>query len=110
MHDVGDSLVAAGFADPVLDVERITMTYRDLMKMLRELKQLGANTVLGRHASGLTGKHRFTAMCEAYKRRYAVDGVYPATYEVVYGLAWGRDMDTRPVRFIPADTFKSGNR
>lgn len=110
MHNVGDLLVAAGFADPVLDVERITMTYRDLMKMLRELKQLGANTVLGRHANGLTGKHRFAAMRETYKRHYAVDGVYPATYEVVYGLAWGRDADVKPVRFISADTFKPGKR
>lgn len=110
MHDVGDLLVAAGFADPVLDVERITMTYRDLMKMLRELKQLGANTVLGRHVSGLTGKHRFAAMCETYKRLYAVDGRYPATYEVVYGLSWGQDTNVKPVRFIPADTFKLENR
>lgn len=109
MHDVGDLLVAAGFADPVLDVERITMTYRDLMKMLRELKQLGASTVLGRRLSGLTGKRRFAAMCEAYKRLYAVEGLYPATYEIVYGLAWGRDIHAKPVTFIPPDAFKSEN-
>lgn len=108
MHDVGDLLVAAGFADPVLDVERITMTYRDLTKMLRELKHLGANTVFGRRLSGLTGKRRFAGMRETYKRLYAADGVYPSTYEIVYGLAWGRDLHTRPVTFVPPETFKSG--
>lgn len=108
MHDIGDLLVTAGFADPVLDVERITMTYRDLMKMLRELKQLGANTVLGRRMGGLTGKGRFGAMHEAYKRLYSEDGVYPSTYEIVYGLAWGRDVRVKPVTFVPPDMFKSG--
>jgi malonyl-CoA O-methyltransferase len=106
MHDIGDLLVSAGFADPVLDTERITLTYRDLMKMLRELKQLGANTVLGRRMVGLTGKRRFGAMCEAYERLYAENGVYPSTYEIVYGLAWGRDLNTKPVTFIPPETFK----
>lgn len=108
MHDVGDLLVSAGFADPVLDTERITLTYRDLMKMLRELKQVGANTVLGRRMGGLTGKRRFGAMREAYERLYAESGVYPSTYEIVYGLAWGRDLQRKPVTFIPPEAFKSG--
>lgn len=41
MHDLGDALVQAGFAEPVLDVEHLTVTYRDEKKCLREMREGG---------------------------------------------------------------------
>ena len=87
MHDVGDALLRARFAEPVMDMETLTLTYTDARGLMRDLKTLGAHNVTAGRAHGLTGKGRLQAMLAAYEglRR---DGVLPATYEVVYGHAW----------------------
>ena len=87
MHDIGDILVHAGFADPVMDQEIITLTYTDLKPLLRELKGIGAHNVLPGRATGLMGKQRWQRMVDAYES-LRKDGRLPATYEVVYGHAW----------------------
>lgn len=88
MHDVGDALVRAQMADPVMDVEHITMTYADVKGVMRDLKSIGAHNMQKGRRKGMTGKQRFTRMVEAYESRREA-GVLPATYEVVYGHAWG---------------------
>ena len=87
MHDVGDMLVQAGFADPVMDMETVTLTYADATTMMRELKAIGAHNATVGRPRGLTGRARWSrvlARLEAFRR----DGRLPATYEVVYGHAW----------------------
>ena len=88
MHDLGDGLVRAGLAEPVLDVERFTLTYGDVFGLMRDLKDIGAHNAAAGRARGLTGRGRLRAMQAAYER-YRRDGVLPATYEVVFGQAWG---------------------
>ncbi|WP_455384762.1 malonyl-ACP O-methyltransferase BioC [Acidihalobacter prosperus] len=87
MHDIGDALLRAGFADPVMDAERLQVTYPDVPALLRELKSLGAGNALVGRAPGLGGRGRLKAMIEAYEP--GADGRIRATCEVVYGLAWG---------------------
>jgi malonyl-CoA O-methyltransferase len=87
MHDVGDGLLKTRFSDPVMDVERLTLTYPDLWKLMRELKHIGAHNVTAGRARGLTGKAHMQRLVEAYER-YRRDGVLPASYEVVHGHAW----------------------
>ena len=87
MHDIGDMLVAAGFADPVMDMEQLTLTYSDASALMRELKHLGATNVTRGRPHGLMGRGRWQralAALEAMRR----DGRIPATFEVVYGHAW----------------------
>ncbi|HTS21465.1 MAG TPA: malonyl-ACP O-methyltransferase BioC [Casimicrobiaceae bacterium] len=87
MHDLGDMLVGAGFADPVMDMEKLTLTYDAAGGLMRDLKSLGArNATVGR-PRGLTGRHRWQRMLEALER-FRRDGRLPATFEVVYGHAW----------------------
>jgi malonyl-CoA O-methyltransferase len=87
MHDIGDALVRAGFASPVLDVERYTLNYLDVRRVAADLKNTGAhNSTFGR-PRGLTGKRRFAALQAAYEP-HRQDGRLPATYEVVFGHAW----------------------
>ena len=88
MHDVGDALVRAGLAEPVLDVDEFTLTYEDVGGVMRDLKSIGAQNSAAQRPRGLTGKGRFRAMAEAYEARRR-DGRLPASYEVVYGQAWG---------------------
>lgn len=86
MHDVGDALLAQGFVDPMLDVERWTLTYADVRTLMRELKEIGAGNALDERARGLTGRQRFARMLAAYEG-VRTDGRLPASYEVIFGQA-----------------------
>lgn len=87
MHDVGDALVRAGLGEPVLDIERLTLTYADVMALMRELKSIGAHNVSRGRPPGLTGRHALARMQATYES-FRRDGLLPASYEVVYGHAW----------------------
>jgi malonyl-CoA O-methyltransferase len=87
MHDVGDSLLHARWAEPVMDSERITVTYRELRTLMQDLKHIGAHNVTAGRPRGLTGKRRMQQLGTAYEQ-FREDGVLPASYEVVYGHAW----------------------
>ena len=87
MHDVGDALSRAGFAEPVLDIERLTVTYSDVATLRHDLKATGAGNALAGRRRGLTTPRRWRRMSEAYEA-LRTDGVLPATCEVVYGACW----------------------
>jgi len=89
MHDIGDALVRAGLAEPVLDVEHFTLTYDDVRGLMRDLKSIGAHNVSAGRPAGLVGRGRLQAMTDAYEP-FRRDGKLPATYEVIFGQAWGR--------------------
>jgi malonyl-CoA O-methyltransferase len=87
MHEVGDGLVRARFADPVMDAERLTLTYPQVRDLMRDLKVLGASNAAVARPRGLTGPRRLAAVEAAYEV-YRRAGRLPATYEVIYGHAW----------------------
>jgi malonyl-CoA O-methyltransferase len=87
MHDVGDALLATRWAEPVMDTERLTVTYRELRTLMEDLKHIGAHNVTAGRPRGLTGRRRFARVAQAYER-HRRDGALPASYEVVYGHAW----------------------
>jgi malonyl-CoA O-methyltransferase len=90
LHDLGDMLVAAGFSDPVMEMERFTLTYPDAPAFLRDLKSIGATNAAAGRARGLMGRRRWARVQEGLEalRRDAPDARLPATYEVIYGHAW----------------------
>lgn len=87
MHDLGDALLRAGLAEPVMDVERYTLTYADARHLMRDLKAIGAHNVNAGRPRGLTGRGALARMVGAYEQ-FRRDGRLPATYEVIYGQAW----------------------
>lgn len=87
MHDLGDMLVHAGFADPVMDMETLTLTYADANALMRELKALGAHNATSARPRGLMGRDRWRRMLAALER-FRRDGRLPASFEVIYGHAW----------------------
>lgn len=87
MHDVGDALIRAGFVEPVMDVERLTLTYTNVQALAGDLKAVGAHNVTAGRPRGLGGRRRAANLASAYER-FRRDGRLPATYEVVYGTAW----------------------
>ena len=87
MHDIGDMLVHAGFADPVMDMELVTLTYPEARAMMRDLKAIGATNATRARPRALMGRRRWEralAALETIRR----DGRIPATFEVIYGHAW----------------------
>src|SRR3954468_1003767 len=87
MHDLGDALLRSGFAEPVMDTERLTVTYADSKTLIAELRNTAStNVALGRRP-GLMDRaaaKRFEDSLSTAKK----DGLYPVTLEVVYGHAW----------------------
>lgn len=89
-HDVGDRMLEAGFVDPVLDSEPFTLTYEEPRGVMRELKALGAANASAGRPRGLLSPRRLARVEAAYDAAWRqADGRVPATYEVVYGHAWG---------------------
>ena len=88
MHDWGDMLVQAGFAEPVMDMERITLTFETPERLLQELRELGRNLHAGRFA-GLRGRgwqqQWLQALAEKGERDR--DGRLKMSFEVIYGHA-----------------------
>ncbi len=87
MHDIGDGLLQCGFAEPVMDVDHLSLTYDTVNQLMLDLKQLGAHNAVRTQSRGLTGKARMLAMRQAYET-FRRRGLLPASYEVVYGHAW----------------------
>lgn len=110
MHDLGDMLIECGFADPVMDVEVLTMTYSTLDDLFRDLRQSGAGCAMQTRNRGLAGRQGWQSARAEYEKRVR-DGRFPATFEVVYGHAWKgqprKDADGRAiVRFDPKQRLR----
>lgn len=87
MHDWGDMLVHTGFAEPVMDMERITLAFPTPQRLLQELRELGANLHPGRFPA-LRGRRWKARLLEALDRELrGPDGQLALTFEVIYGHA-----------------------
>ncbi len=87
MHDIGDMLVAAGFADPVMEMEKLTLTYDDVRAVMQDLKSIGAHNATAGRATGMMGKAAWQRIVANYEKLRR-DGKLPATFEIIYGHAW----------------------
>jgi len=96
LHDLGDALLRAGLAEPVMDVERLTLTYDTVDALMRDLKTLGARNAAAGRPRGLTGKGRLARVRAAYEAYRDAQGRLPASYEVNFGLAWMADPKPPP--------------
>ncbi|GAB1392154.1 methyltransferase domain-containing protein [Rhodocyclaceae bacterium] len=81
MHDIGDQLVAAGFSDPVMEMELLTLTYRSPRAFLADQRHLGVRDAL----LGQMSWQDWRQVLAAWPRQ---GEVLPARFEIVYGHAW----------------------
>jgi len=86
MHDIGDGLVRAGLRDPVLDVDRLNVSYRSAERLFADLSNAGARNALSGRRRGLTGRHRFRRMQEALVDEH---GGVSLALELIYGHCFG---------------------
>jgi malonyl-CoA O-methyltransferase len=96
--------LAAGLAEPVLDVDHLAVTYADLAGLVRDLRAAGAINVAGGRRRSLTGPkrwHRFAAGLAPAAGRLAI------TVELILGQAWGRGPRSgRGEILVPIDRIK----
>ncbi|MFI8615294.1 biotin synthase [Acidovorax sp. NPDC077693] len=90
MHDWGDMLVHAGFAEPVMDMERIRLTFATPERLVQELRELGCNLHPERFGA-LRGRRWRDRLYEALAERLsdpAEGGQLALTFEIIYGHAF----------------------
>lgn len=113
MHDWGDMLVQAGFAEPVMDMERITLTFATPQRLLAELRELGRNLHPQRFGA-LRGRGWRTQLCTALERdgARAADGRLQLTFEVIYGHAFKPQprLTVRPETTVSLDEMRTALR
>ena len=98
MHDIGDALVRAGLADPVLDVDRLTVKYPDAKKLFRDLTLSGSRNSLAGRRRGLLGKRQFKALVAALSENTPGAGI-EIELELVYGHCWSTGPRKEPGHF-----------
>jgi malonyl-CoA O-methyltransferase len=82
---LGDALMAAGFQEPVMDAERITVSYPDIDSLVRELEATGTCGFLQGRTSLTEARNSLDKTYEPFR----IEGRYPVTYEIIYGIAFG---------------------
>ena len=108
MHDLGDRLVAEGFADPVVDMELIAVSYPSPQALLDELRLTGQTNALHERPRGLAGR-AFLERLQGGLSARGNDGRPQVSWEVVYGHAWkgtrrrpARGPERQPIQFSRA--------
>jgi malonyl-CoA O-methyltransferase len=100
MHDIGDALVRAGFAEPVMDLDRLAVTWREADTALRDLYAMGGNALSGRFRGLLTAHHRAQWLAALEGLRGA-DGLIRLELELVFGHAWCGPQKRLPAGLAP---------
>ena len=101
VHDLGDLAAAAGLAEPVLDVDRFTVTYPDPAALIRDLRATGAVNTAGGRRRSLTGAARWRRFEQGLERD--AGGRLVVTVELILGQAFGRGPASRLTREGPAE-------
>jgi malonyl-CoA O-methyltransferase len=93
MHNVGDALVKAGFREPVLDVEMLTVTYAEIDGLIRDLRGVAGTNFRQERRRGLTTPRMWNNMLAALERSRDPEGRLPVGMEIVTGQAWVGEPD-----------------
>jgi len=91
MHNLGDALVRADFAEPVVDVETLTISYGDASRLVDDLRRVGASDLGAGRRRSLTAPGRWRGMLDALEAQRGPDGKLGLTLEVIYAQAWTSD-------------------
>lgn len=88
MHDIGDALIRAGFAEPVMTRDSLRITYTSLPAAIADLRAVGSINATANRNRALTSRGIWARLTEAYERFRNAEEKLPVSIEVIYGLAW----------------------
>lgn len=98
MHDIGDLLLDSQFQEPVMDMEFITLKYKQINSLIRDLRAQTPTNYLNDSRRGFTPKGEWSLMQKNYEKLRDEKGYLPATCEIIYGHAWGMDTTKKQQR------------
>ncbi len=88
LHDIGDMLVHAGFADPVMDMEVITLEYKTTDALWADLRAQGAMSTVAMRSKGCLTPRAWQHLNDALEAQRDANGMIRMSVEIVYGHAW----------------------
>ena len=88
MHHLGDALLRAGFADPVMSAERFPVPYANYATLERDMRRCGVSRAMMPPGAGLASRRRRGAVEKAFGQLRDSGGKVAVSIEVVYGQAW----------------------
>ncbi len=92
LRDAAGLLQRAGFALPVADADRITVSYPDAFALMRDLRGMGETNALAARRRGFARREIFMRAAELYQERYGgADGRIAATFQVLFLHGWAPD-------------------
>lgn len=88
-QDMGALMQRTGYALPVIDSERIIVTYDNIFKLMHDLRYMGESNIIKERRKTFTPRTLFTRANEIYKEKYnGKDGRIEATFEIIFALGW----------------------
>lgn len=103
MHHVGDALLRAGFADPVMSAERVAVRYAGFPSLEEDLRLMGVSRAMMPKGAGLARRDRRRMVAEAFDAGRDGEGTIPVSVEVVYGQAWAPPQGTQEPAEVPLE-------
>ena len=92
VRDIGNLLQRAGFALPVVDIDTITVSYADPFRLLADLRGMGESNAVALRRKTPTRRATLFRALDIYRTRFAgADGRVPATFQVIFMIAWAPD-------------------
>jgi SAM-dependent methyltransferase len=89
LRDAGSLLQRAGFALPVIDGDRLAVTYPDILKLMHDLRGMGESNAVRARASRSVDRAIVARANELYRRRFSDgEGRLVATFQIIYLTAW----------------------
>lgn len=89
VRDAGSLLQRAGFALPVVDVDRITVSYGEPLRLLRDLSRMGEGNALLQRRRGPLRRETLARACQLYGERFGdAEGRLTATFDILFMAGW----------------------
>ncbi len=92
IRDLGNLLQRAGFALPVTDMDTITVSYEDPLRLMRDLRAMGESNAVGERRKSFTRRATLMGAARHYREKFDDnEGRVPATFQIIYMAAWAPD-------------------
>ena len=89
VRDLGNLMLRAGFALPVVDLDTITVSYSDPLRLLRDLRGMGETNATNGRRLNFSRRTTILRACEIYLKTFTdADGRIPATFEILTLTGW----------------------
>ena len=107
MTALGTGLLRAGLAEPVIDVETLTICYQDLRQLTSDLRGTGTTNPNSSRSRGLTGRRSWARLEAAYSKLRDANGALPVTLEMVFGSVWAKPTAQTGSQLLDAGSSRS---